>query len=86
MRLAHVRIHNILGIDELEFDAGAFTVIEGRNGGGKTSVLEALKSVVRGGEDVTLLRKGAAEGEVVWLFDDGTQARKRVTEKTKRTA
>jgi len=82
MRLAHVRIHNILGIDELEFDAGAFTVIEGRNGGGKTSVLEALKSVVKGGEDVTLLRKGATEGEVVWLFDDGTQARKRVTEKT----
>jgi DNA repair exonuclease SbcCD ATPase subunit len=82
MRLTHVRIRNILGIEELDFDAGAFTVIEGPNGKGKTSALEAIKSVAKGGEDATLLRNGATEGEIVWLFDEGTTVRKRVTEKS----
>lgn len=79
MRLTHVKIKDILGIEELEFDVGGFTTITGSNGSGKTSVLEALKSLGKGGVDATLLRNGATEGEVIWLFDDGAQIRRRVT-------
>lgn len=81
MRLTHVKIRNILGIEELDFEPGEFTVIEGPNGSGKTSVMEALKALGRGGTDATLLRRGAKEGEVVWLFDDGSSVRKRLSEK-----
>lgn len=85
MKIAKVRISQILGIEELEFDAGRFVEVMGPNGAGKTSVLEALKSVVKGGEDATLLRKGAEKGEVILLLDDGTEIRKRVTAKNQVT-
>lgn len=84
-RVKGVRIRNIMGIEELEFEPGKVTRIQGENASGKSSVLEALKALVAGGHDATLLRAGEEEGEVVILIDpeDGTgaevEARKRVT-------
>lgn len=82
MKIAHVRISNILGIQELEFTPEGFTEVSGPNGAGKTSVLEAIKSAIQGGHDATLLRQGAEKGEVVLVLDDGTEIRKRVTDKS----
>lgn len=81
MFISKVRISNILGIDELEFEAGKFNEITGPNGKGKTSVLEAIKAATQGGHDATLLRKGAENGETVLVLDDGTEISKRVTER-----
>lgn len=78
-RVKRVRIRNIMGIEEVEFEPGSVTRIEGSNASGKTSVLESLKAVVAGGHDATLLRKGAEEGEVVLVLDDDVEIRKRVT-------
>lgn len=80
MQISHIKISNILGIEELELSPNGFTQISGRNGTGKTSVLEAIKSTLKGGHDATLLRKGEKKGEVVLVLDDGTEIRKRVTE------
>jgi len=81
IRVSKIKISNILGIDELEFEPGGFTEVSGRNGQGKTSVLEAMRSVVRGGHDGTLLRNGADEGEVVLILDNGMTITERVTPK-----
>ena len=78
MHIQHLKISNILGIEHLELDAGKFVAITGRNGQGKTSVLEAIKATIGGGHDATLLRKGAEQGEIVLLLDDGTGIRRRV--------
>jgi len=82
MRVSRIRITNIMGLEELEIvEPGALTVIEARNGKGKTSALEAIRSVIDGGTDATLLRNGAEEGEVVLVLDDETVIRKRITAK-----
>jgi len=82
MRVSRIRITNIMGLEELEIvEPGALTVIEARNGRGKTSALEAIRSVIDGGTDATLLRNGAEEGEVVLVLDDETVIRKRITAK-----
>lgn len=78
MRVQKISIRNILGIKELEFEPGAITVIQGPNGVGKTSTLEAIRTVIEGGHDATLVRNGAESGEVVILLDDLTEIRKRV--------
>lgn len=80
MRVTKVKISDILGIESLEFEAGAFNAFTGDNGEGKTSALNAVKAVLgRDGGDATLLRKGAEVGEAVLVFDDGTEITKRVT-------
>lgn len=79
MRIAHVKISNILGIAELEFTPEGFNEISGPNGTGKTSVLEAIQAVLKAGHDATLLRKGADKGEAVLVLDDGTELSKVVT-------
>lgn len=79
MKISHIKITNILGIDSLEFSPDGFTAITGANGQGKTSVLEAIKSATGVGHDATLLRKGAEKGEVVLVLDDGTEIVERVT-------
>ena len=79
MRVAKIAIRNILGIEELEVEPGTVTVIEGANAAGKTSVMEAVRSLVEGGHDATLLRHGAEKGEVVMVLDDGTRVTKTVT-------
>ena len=84
MRISLLRISNILGITDLEVTPGRFNEITGANGVAKTSILNAIKSVVEGGHDVTLLRNGAERGEVVLLLDDGVELRKTITAKTSR--
>lgn len=86
MKIAHLKISNILGIEQLEFDAGQFNEVSGPNGVGKTSVLEAIKAALGEGHDATLLRKGAEQGEVVIVLDDGTAIRKRVKAATSDSA
>ena len=78
MQVSRIKISNVLGIESLEFDAGKFNAFTGRNGTGKTSALEAVKAALSGGHDATLIRKGAEEGEVVLVLDDGSTIQKRI--------
>ena len=79
VRVAALKISNILGIKEAEIKPGKVTIIEGANGTGKTSILEAFRSVLQGGHDATLLRHGAEVGEIVMILDDGQRIQKDVT-------
>jgi energy-coupling factor transporter ATP-binding protein EcfA2 len=78
MRIAHVTLKNIMGTRELEFDAGKFVELSGPNASGKSTVLEAIKSVVKGGHDATLLMTGAEKGEIVLVLDNGMRLTKTV--------
>lgn len=79
MKVSRIQIRNILGIEELEIAPGAITVLEGKNGVGKTSTIEAIRTVIEGGHDATLVRSGAEAGEVVLVLEDETEIRKRIT-------
>lgn len=85
MHIEHIKISNILGVQDLEFSPSGFTEISGRNGTGKTSVLEAIKATIKGGHDATLLRNGAEKGEVVFVLDDGTSIKRRIGPNTSTT-
>lgn len=80
MRAALLKIKNILGVEEAEIriNPAGVTQISGGNGTGKTSRIEALKSLLDGGYDATLIRNGADAGEIVLVLDDNTRIRKRI--------
>jgi hypothetical protein len=77
-KVKKIRLRQIMGVEELEFEPGAVTVIEGANGQGKTSVLEAVRAALGGGYDATLVRAGADAGEVVLVMDDEVEVTKRI--------
>lgn len=79
MKIAKIKISNILGITELEFTPEGFNEVSGRNGTGKTSVLESIQAALRSGHDATLLRVGETKGESVLVFDNGTEVSKTIT-------
>ncbi len=79
MRVTKIKIDQILGVEHLEIEPGNFVQISGENGSGKTSCLEAIKSLGLRGHDATLLRNGADKGEIVFVLSDGTEITKRVT-------
>lgn len=81
MHISHIRIRNILGIAEYDFAPGrGFTEISGKNGQGKTTILEAVKAIAKGGHDATLLTAGAEDGEIVYVLDNGMEIAKTITE------
>lgn len=55
MKLTKLKIKNILGIEDIEFDAGKFTTITGANSSGKSSIFKAIQNVFQGGHEANLL-------------------------------
>lgn len=80
LKVSRIHIRNILGIEDLDVRPGALTIVEGANGVGKTSVLEAIKSLIGGGHDATLIRNGAKSGQVVMELSDGVTVTKSIRE------
>lgn len=73
MKVSRLSIQNVLGVESLEIFPGSVTIIEGANGVGKTSVLEAIKAGLVGGTDATLIRNGSTSACVVFDLDNGTE-------------
>lgn len=70
MKIAELKIKNILGIEEqLITPEGKIIEVTGHNGAGKTSVLEAIKDALGCSQYGTLLRDGADKGEIVLMLD-----------------
>lgn len=78
MKVTRISIRNILGVEALDFEPGALTILAGRNGVGKTSILAAISGALRGGHDPSLLRQGAEKGQIDILLEDGTAIVKRI--------
>lgn len=79
MRAAKLKLFNVMGIDDLEIEPGNVTVIQGKNGEGKSSFIQALLALTDGGHDATLVRNGADEAVILLELDDGHEVRKRIT-------
>jgi DNA repair exonuclease SbcCD ATPase subunit len=79
MRINQISIKNLLGVEQFEIKPGSVTIIQGKNASGKTSILESIKAALGGGHDGMLLRRGAEEGEVVLVLEDGMTISKRIT-------
>ena len=71
-RIKRVVIHNYRGVEELDLDVpAAGAIARGRNGGGKTTILKAIKAALLA-QDVgaDAIRKGADRSEILVDIDD----------------
>jgi len=80
LRVTRLSIKNILGIQSLEIRPDrSITVINGENASGKTSLIQAIQSIFKGGNDGSLLKVGADKGEIVLELNDGVKIERTVT-------
>lgn len=86
MRVKQIRIKNVMGLAEIEVMPNRVTLISGKNATGKTSIMSAIASIIGGGHDASLLRKGEQDGEAVIVFDDGLEIEKTITENNSKLA
>lgn len=88
MRLTRLKIHNILGHEDLDVKFSGINEISGPNGSGKSTILKAIQAAVGGtdrAEQAKLLRKGATEGEIVLVLDDSLKVTRRLDNEGKNT-
>lgn len=70
-RITKIRIKNLFGISEYEAD-GKSIELSGKNGVGKTSVIDAIKYALTNKSDRDyIIRKGEQEGEILIETDNG---------------
>ena len=62
MKVKRLFIRNIMGVAEIEVMPNRVTLISGKNATGKTSIMSAIASIIGGGHDASLLRKGEKTG------------------------
>ena len=71
MRLASISITNMAGFESFETKLPIVAIVQGKNGGGKTSLLECTKYAFGRGHDEDLIHGSAPEGEILIEFDNG---------------
>lgn len=70
LQVKSLEIKDVLGVREFNMEPGRVTVLSGRNGSGKTSALESLKSVIGGGNIAKIQHvSDDSEPEVVLVLD-----------------
>lgn len=71
MKISKIKIKNLFGISEYEAD-GSSVEVKGKNGVGKTSVIDAIKYALTNKSDREyIVRTGSQEGEIIIETDTG---------------
>lgn len=78
MNITKIKIKNLFGIREYEAD-GTSVELSGKNGTGKSSVLDAIKYALTNKSDREyIVHKGESEGEIIVETDTGISIDRKV--------
>lgn len=81
MHITRLKIQNFEGIEALEIEPAALTILKGCNGAGKTSVLEAVRAAITNRpERGRLVKDGRGEGLILFELSNGTVGEREVTD------
>jgi hypothetical protein len=79
MKITSLTLRNIACFEDVTFTLGSIVLIQGQNASGKTALVSSLKFLFGKGHDPDFLRAGTTDGEIIAMFDDGTQVRAALT-------
>ncbi len=83
VRITSLYLKDFCGVETFKAEVGQVCIFKGENGSGKTSCLNAIRSVLEGGHDAALIRRGAdkPEAKVVIELSSGGRITKTITPK-----
>jgi energy-coupling factor transporter ATP-binding protein EcfA2 len=77
--IKRLEVYNALGIKEKIIEPGQITLIKGKNGSGKTSILEAIEKAIFNNERrAKFIRSGEDEAVLLVEFDDGMRIERKI--------
>lgn len=77
--IKHVEINNFGPFELLKIDVSKFNIFYGKSLQGKTSVLDAIRWAVVGGNEDYFVRNGSTTAEVILYSDNGSRIERRLT-------
>lgn len=82
MKLASIEVSNFRGLDHILIKPKSITILSGQNGSGKSSLIEAIRSIFNGGHTPSNIRLGEKKAVIELILDSGITIKKTITEKT----
>jgi hypothetical protein len=82
MKITKFATSKWMGAPDCEIKPSALTIVSGRNGSGKTSIIESLRYCIGSGHDPSVIRVGEEAATVEIRTDDDTVIKCRVTAKS----
>lgn len=80
MNIVKIQVKNFLSISDVEITPGQVNQIVGMNSQGKTSIIRAIEFAAQGSSDVSIIKHGETEAEVIIEIDDGTKIKRTLNE------
>jgi DNA repair exonuclease SbcCD ATPase subunit len=71
VRLSHIKISNMAGFESFASPIPAVALVQGKNGDGKSSLLNCVRYTFGRGHDEDMIHGNAPEGEIVIDLDNG---------------
>ena len=70
--ITRIEFENVGATERQVIEPAPLTIIKGRNGAGKSTIIKAFREFFDGGYDPTIVRKGAEKATINVMFSDGS--------------
>lgn len=78
MEIVSLQIKNFMSIKDVELKCGQINLIQGKNANGKTTILKALETAVKGSSNKNLVKIGEDRAEIIVELPDDTKIRRTI--------
>lgn len=83
--ITRIEFENVGATERMVVEPSPLTIIRGRNGAGKSTVVKAVRHWFEGGYDPTVVRKGAEKATIRITFSDGSYGTRTINTKTRKS-
>lgn len=79
LQIAKIKLSGFLGIEKAEIETGKVTIISGKNGLGKTSIIEGIRTGLQGGNAGKFINRDSDSAIIGIEFDNDLLVQKKIT-------
>ena len=83
--ITKIEFENVGATERMVLDPKPLTIVRGRNGAGKSTIIKAFREFFDGGYDATVVRKGAEKATIKVTFSDGSYGVRVINTKTRKS-
>lgn len=83
--ITRIEFENVGATERQVIEPAPLTIIRGRNGAGKSTIIKAFREFFDGGYDPTIVRKGAEKAAIKVTFSDGSYGTRVINTKNRKS-